>query len=206
MKNNLRLGRLAGVTIELNWSVLVIAVLITISAAGSILPAAAPGLSSAAYLTGGIIAAAALLGSILLHELGHALVARRHNVEVERISLWAFGGVAQLEGEATSPRAEAEISGIGPAISLALGALLFGFSTVLTGLPAAIFGWAGLINIALAVFNLIPGAPLDGGRLLHAWLWKRHGDRARATATAGNSGTRLPPKPASRRSEQACGE
>lgn len=188
MKNNLRLGRLAGVTIELNWSVLVIAVLITISAAGSILPAAAPGLSSAAYLTGGIIAAAALLGSILLHELGHALVARRHNVEVERISLWAFGGVAQLEGEATSPRAEAEISGIGPAISLALGALLFGFSTVLTGLPAAIFGWAGLINIVLAVFNLIPGAPLDGGRLLHAWLWKRHGDRARATATAGKAG------------------
>lgn len=134
------------------------------------------------------MAAAALLGSILLHELGHAVVARRHGVEVERISLWAFGGVAQLEGEAETPRGEAEIAGVGPGLSLLLGAGLFGISTVMTGLPAAVVGWAGLINIVLAVFNLIPGAPLDGGRLLHAWLWKRHGDRGRATQTAGKVG------------------
>ena len=188
MKRKLTLGRLAGVTIELNWSVLVIPLLITFSAAGGILPVAVPGLSGAAYLTGGIIAAAALLGSILLHELGHALVARRHGVEVERISLWAFGGLAQLEGEAGTPRAEAEIAGVGPAVSLILGAALSGAAFLLTGLPAAIVGWAGLINIVLAVFNLIPGAPLDGGRLLHAWLWNRHGDRDRATATAGRAG------------------
>lgn len=181
MRKNLTLGRLAGVTIELNWSVLVIASLITLSASGSLLPAAVPGLSGTAYLVGGLIAAAALLGSILLHELGHALVARRHGVQVDRISLWAFGGVAQLEGEAETPRAEAEIAGVGPAISLLLGAGLYGIATVMTGLPAAIVGWAGLINVVLALFNLIPGAPLDGGRLLHAWLWKRHGDRGRAT-------------------------
>lgn len=188
MRKNLTLGRLAGVTIELNWSVLVIASLITLSASGSLLPAAVPGLSGTAYLAGGLIAAAALLGSILLHELGHALVARRHGVQVDRISLWAFGGVAQLEGDAETPRAEAEIAGVGPAISLLLGAGFYGIATVMTGLPAAIVGWAGLINVVLALFNLIPGAPLDGGRLLHAWLWKRHGDRGRATQTAGKVG------------------
>ena len=188
MRSNLTLGRLAGVRIEINWSVLIIAALITLSVSGSLLPAAVPGLSGFSYLAGGLIATAALLGSILLHELGHALMARRHGVEVERISLWAFGGVAQLEGEAETPRAEAEIAGVGPAISLLLGAGLYGIALTLTGLPAAILGWAGLINIVLAVFNLIPGAPLDGGRLLHAWLWKRHGDRGRATQTAGKVG------------------
>jgi Zn-dependent protease len=71
---------------------------------------------------------------------------------------------------------------------LLLGAALYGIALTVTGLPAAILGWAGLINIVLAVFNLIPGAPLDGGRLLHAWLWKRHGDRGRATQTAGKVG------------------
>ncbi len=188
MRNNLSLGTLAGVRIEINWSVLVIAFLITLSASGGFLPAAVPGRSDAVYLVGGLIAAAALLGSVLLHELGHAVVARRHGVEVESIRLWAFGGVAQFEGEAEAPRAEAEIAGVGPGISLLLGAGLYGIATVLTGLPAAIVGWAGLINIVLAVFNLIPGAPLDGGRLLHAGLWKRHGDRERATQTAGKVG------------------
>ncbi len=188
MKNNLSLGRLAGVDIGMNWSVLVIALLITVSAAGGLLPAAVPGLSGAAYLTGGILAAAALLGSILLHELGHAVVARRHGVGVQSITLWAFGGIAQLEGEAETPRAEAEIAGVGPAISLVLGGILVGVASLLTGLPAAVVGWAGLINVVLAVFNLIPGAPLDGGRLLHAWLWSRHGNKARATATAGKAG------------------
>ncbi len=188
MRSNLTLGRLAGVRIEINWSVLIIAALITLSVSGSLLPAAVPGLSGFSYLAGGLIATAALLGSILLHELGHALMARRHGVEVERISLWAFGGVAQLEGEAETPRAEAEIAGVGPGISLLLGAALYGIALTVTGLPAAILGWAGLINIVLAVFNLIPGAPLDGGRLLHAWLWKRHGDRGRATQTAGKVG------------------
>ncbi len=77
---------------------------------------------------------------------------------------------------------------MGPAISLVLGGILLGIASMLTGLPAAVVGWAGLINIVLAIFNLIPGAPLDGGRLLHAWLWKRHGDKARATATAGKAG------------------
>lgn len=188
MKNSITLGRLAGVSVELNWTVLAIAALVTFSLAGGILPATAPGYGSGAYIAGGLIAAIGLLASILVHELGHAIVARRNNVEVERISLWAFGGVAQLNGEATTPKAEFQIAGVGPAISLVLGAVLFVPAAVLTGIGAAVVGWLATINIVLGVFNLIPGAPLDGGRLLRAWIWHRHGDRARAIRAASKAG------------------
>lgn len=188
MKNTIKLGKLAGVTVELNWTVLVIAALVTLSVAGGILPAAAPGYETTQYVVGGVAAALALLASILVHELGHAVIAQRNGVKVERISLWALGGVAQLEGEAKTPRAEFLIAGIGPAISLVLGLALIYPASVLGGLIGAVLGWLAGINIILAVFNLIPGAPLDGGRLLHAWLWKRHGSRSRATATATKAG------------------
>lgn len=188
MRTTIKHGKLAGVTVELNWTVLVIAALVTLSVAGGILPAAAPGYETTQYVVGGVVAALALLASILAHELGHAVVAQRNGVKVERISLWAFGGVAQLEGEAETARAEFLIAGIGPAISLALGLALIFPASVVGGLIGAVLGWLASINIILAVFNLIPGAPLDGGRLLHAWLWKRHGDRARATATATKAG------------------
>lgn len=188
MKNSITLGRLAGVSVELNWTVLVIAGLVTFTLAGGILPATAPGLESGTYIAGGLIAAVGLLASILVHELGHAIVARRNNVEVERISLWAFGGVAQLNGEATTPKAEFQIAGVGPAISLIVGAILLVPAAFLTGIGGAVVGWLGMINIVLGVFNLIPGAPLDGGRLLRAWIWHRHGDRARALKTASKAG------------------
>jgi Zn-dependent protease len=188
MRNNITLGRLAGVSVEVNWTVLIIAAIVTFSVAGGFLPATAPGYAPGIYLAAGMLTAGALLISVLLHELGHAVVARRHGVRVERISLWAFGGVAQLEGEVPDPAAEFRIAGIGPAISLVLGLALLGVSTATAGLVGAVVVWVGAINVALAVFNLIPGAPLDGGRLLHAWLWKRHGDRNRATNTAGRAG------------------
>ncbi len=188
MNNSIKLGRLAGVAVELNWTVLAIAALVTFSVAGGILPAAAPGYETTTYVLGGVIAAAGLLASILAHELGHALVARRNGVAVKRISLWAFGGVAQLDGEAATPRAEFKIAGVGPAISLLLGFALFLPAAALSGIAGAVLGWLASINVILAVFNLIPGAPLDGGRLLHAWLWNRHGDKARATASATKAG------------------
>lgn len=188
MKNSFSLGRLAGISVELNWTVLAIAALVTFTLAGGILPATAPGYESGTYIAGGLIAAVGLLASILVHELGHAIVARRNNVEVERISLWAFGGVAQLKGEAATPRAEFKIAGVGPAISLVLGAVLLAPAAILTGIGGAVVGWLASINIILGVFNLIPGAPLDGGRLLRAWIWHRHGDRARALKTASKAG------------------
>ncbi len=188
MNNNITLGRLAGIKVDVNWTVLVIAVLVTLSVAGGILPAAAPGYGTTAYVIGGAVASLALLASILFHELAHAVVARRNGVQVQRITLWAFGGVAQLSGDPTDPRAEFKIAGVGPAVSLLLGLALLVPAAAVPGIGGALLGWLATINVILAVFNLIPGAPLDGGRLLHAWLWHRHGDRARATAAATRAG------------------
>lgn len=190
MRSTFSLGRIGGVKVGINWSVLVIAGLITLSLAGGILPAAVEGRSSTEYLIGGVIGAIGLLGSILAHELGHALMGKRLGLEVESITLWLFGGLAQLEGELPSARVEAKVAGIGPAISLFVGvvgvgaAFLFGTSTM-TGV---LFGWLGLVNLVLALFNLLPGAPLDGGRLLHAFVWGRTGDRLRATRSASKAG------------------
>lgn len=190
MRSTFTLGRIGGIKVGINWSVLVIAGLITLSLAGGILPSMVEGRSDAEYLVGGLIGAAGLLASILAHEIGHALMGRRHGLRVESITLWLFGGLAQLEGELPSARVEAKVAGIGPAISLFAGvvgigaAFLFGTSN----LVGALFGWLGVINLVLAVFNLLPGAPLDGGRLLHAAVWARTGDRHRATRTASKAG------------------
>jgi Zn-dependent protease len=148
------------------------------------------GRSDTEYLIGGIVGAFGLLGSILAHELGHALMGRRHGLKVDSITLWLFGGLAQLEGELPNARVEAKVAGIGPAISLFVGVVGVGSAFLLgTGtLTGALLGWLGLVNVVLAVFNLLPGAPLDGGRLLHAFIWARTGDRHRATRSASTAG------------------
>lgn len=190
MRSTFTLGRIGGVKVGVSWTVLVIAGLITLSLAGGILPAAVEGRSDTEYLIGGLVGAAGLLISILAHELGHALMGRRHGLRVDSITLWLFGGLAQLDGELPSARVEAKVAGIGPAISLFVGvvgigaAFLLGTSTMV----GALVGWLGLVNIVLAVFNLLPGAPLDGGRLLHAFVWSRTGDRHRATRSASTAG------------------
>ncbi|MGI9627445.1 MAG: site-2 protease family protein [Longimicrobiales bacterium] len=190
MRSTFSLGRIGGVKVGINWTVLVIAGLITLSLAGGILPAMVEGRSDAEYLIGGIAGAFGLLGSILAHELGHALMGRRHGLKVDSITLWLFGGLAQLEGELPSARVEAKVAGIGPAISLFVGVVGVGAAFLLgTGtLAGALLGWLGLVNVVLAVFNLLPGAPLDGGRLLHAFIWGRTGDRHRATRSASTAG------------------
>ena len=190
MRATFTLGRIGGIKVGINWSVLVIAGLITLSLASGILPATVEGRSDVEYLIGGIVGALGLLGSILAHELGHAFMGRRHGLQVDSITLWLFGGLAQLEGELPNARVEAKVAGIGPAISLFAGivgigaAFLFGTTTM----AGALFGWLGLVNLVLAVFNLLPGAPLDGGRLLHAFVWFRTGDRHRATRSASKAG------------------
>jgi Zn-dependent protease/CBS domain-containing protein len=120
-------------------------------------------------------------------------VALRNDLRVQGIVLWLFGGVAKLEGEARTPGAELRIAGVGPLVSLVLG-LLFGSATLLTnaagveGLPIGVLAWLGFLNIVLAVFNLVPAAPLDGGRILRALLWRWRGDRTRAAVTASRAG------------------
>jgi Zn-dependent protease len=193
MTASLRFGRIAGIPVGASWSALLIAALIAWSLAGRLLPVQAPGLTPAAYWLAGAAGAALFLGSLLAHEIGHALVARRAGLRVRAITLWLLGGVAQLEDEPASPRDELRIAIVGPAVSLALAAG-FGLAAAtvsVAGGPAvavAVAVWLAVANLALALFNLLPAAPLDGGRVLRGLLWRRHGSRVRASVTATRAG------------------
>ena len=193
MRDSIRLGRIAGIKVGLSWTVLLVAGLITLTLANSILPIAAPGFSDAAYWVVGILTAGGFLASILLHELGHSVVAEREGVRVDGITLWLLGGVARLRGEPQTPGAELRIAAAGPAVSVALAVGLFaaGWALSAFGLSSLLVAgviWLGLINGVLALFNLLPFAPLDGGRITKALLWRRHGDRDRATITTAVAG------------------
>jgi Zn-dependent protease/predicted transcriptional regulator len=188
-----RLGRLAGIDIGVNWSVLIIFALLAWSLSASRFPTVYPGNPVWAYVAAGLCAAVVFLFGLLAHELAHAIVARRNGVAVEGITLWMFGGVARLRGEAPSPGAELRIAGVGPLVSLLLG-IVFGAVTFALaaaghhGLVLGTLGWLAGINVVLAVFNVLPAAPLDGGRLLRAALWKWRGDRTWAAVASARAG------------------
>lgn len=192
-RSSIRLGRIFGIPVGLDWSLLLIAGLLTLSLAGDQLPSEFPGEPTASYWVVGLVAAGLFFASVLAHELAHSLVARRHGVQVEGITLWMLGGVARLGGESPTAGAEFRIASAGPATSIALAAL-FGLSAFVVsalgapGLVGSALGWLALINGILVLFNLIPAAPLDGGRILSSVLWFRHGDRHRAAATAARVG------------------
>jgi Zn-dependent protease len=193
MTPTLRFGRIAGIPVGASWSAVLIALLIAWSLAGQLLPAQVPGLGPAAYWLAGAAGAGLFLGSLLAHELGHAVVARRAGLRVNGITLWLLGGVAQLEDEPASPGDELKVATVGPAVSLALAA---GFGLAAFGLGAlggpaiavAVAVSLAVSNTVLALFNLLPAAPLDGGRVLRGLLWRRHGNRVRAAVTATRAG------------------
>lgn len=196
MSDSLRLGRFRGISIGLHWSVAIFAAFISWNLARIYFPAFAPGHSGGTYLAAGLIAATLLAGSILAHELGHALVAIRHGIGINGITLWLMGGVARLESEARTPRHAFEIAAAGPAVSFAVAlgsAVAAGFSSFigLGALVTATLGYLALVNVGLGVFNLIPALPLDGGRILHAWKWHKGGDREVATVDAAKIGRLL---------------
>jgi Zn-dependent protease/CBS domain-containing protein len=189
MDGNLTIGRFGGVEVRLHWSLLAVFALIVWSLADGVFRSQNPGLSDGTYLAMAIVAALLFLVSILLHELGHSWVARRGGIEVDSITLWLFGGVAELKGQFTSAGREFQVAVIGPLISIGLGVLFV--LIALAGLPSAVDGvaaWLGYINLILAAFNLLPASPLDGGRVLHAALWRARGDFAWATRIASEIG------------------
>ncbi|TMC67026.1 MAG: CBS domain-containing protein [Chloroflexota bacterium] len=193
MNENLSLGRIAGIHVGLNWSLLVVAALIAWSIATGILPAAAPGQTATAYWTAGLVSAFVYLASLLAHELAHSIVATRRGVKVEGITLWLFGGVSRFSTESSSPGAQALITFVGPLTSLLLGALFLLVSIAVggganPGLVPASLAWLGYINLLLGVFNLLPAFPLDGGRILQSLIWLRTHDRLRATRIAARIG------------------
>lgn len=196
MRASLRLGTFAGIKVGIHWSIGLIAVLLTISLAGTILPATAAGYSSAVYLIAALAATVLFMGSIVAHELGHSVVAERNDVRVRGITLFALGGVATLESEPESPGVAARIALAGPAVSVAVGAASLAAAALLgaVGLPAIVGAallWLGIVNVVLAVFNMLPALPLDGGRVLQAALWRRSGDQHQATISAATIGRYL---------------
>jgi Zn-dependent protease len=189
MAGNFTIGRFGGVEVRLNWSLIAVFALITWSLAEGVLPSQNPGLSHGTYIAMAIVAALLFLASILLHELGHSWVARREGIEVDSVTLWLFGGVSQLKGRFTSAGAEFRVAVSGPLVSIVLGALFV--LIAVAQLPSSVDGvaaWLGYINLILAVFNLLPASPLDGGRVLHAALWRAKGDFAWATRVASEIG------------------
>jgi Zn-dependent protease len=178
---SLQLGIVSGISVKVHWSVALIAMLLGVSLAQAI------GVVAAA------IAVVAFMASILVHEFAHALTARRFGVGTESIQLWALGGVARLDRESPSARAEGWIAAAGPIASIGIALASMGGWWLLDGADSgssyvAVLGWLGVINALLAVFNLLPGAPLDGGRIVKAVRWAIHGDRHRAAREAGRAG------------------
>ena len=186
MNDTFTLGRIAGIRVGVNWSWLVVFALIVWTLSESIFPRMNGGLSDGTYLGMAIAAALLFFISLLMHEYGHALVARREGMEIDGITLWLFGGVARFKGMFPSAGAEFRIAIAGPIVSLALGVLFVLFAW-LAPAPEAVDGvaaWLGYINLTLLVFNLLPALPLDGGRVLRSALWAARDDFAWATRIA----------------------
>jgi Zn-dependent protease len=188
--SSFELGRIAGIRVGAHWSLLVVFALIVWSLASAVFPDQNEGLGDGTYLAMAIVAALLFFASILLHELGHAIQARRDGMEIEGITLWLFGGVAQFRGAFPSAGAEFRIAIAGPIVTLALG-ILFMAIAWLTKMSEEIDGvaaWLGYINLTLLVFNLLPALPLDGGRVLRAALWGARDNFRWATRVAGQIG------------------
>ncbi|MGH9884703.1 MAG: M50 family metallopeptidase [bacterium] len=184
-----RIGRISGIDIAIDQSWLLIFFLISISIAAQLATSNADSSAPARWLTA-VAVACAFFASIVLHELGHSFVAQAFGIRVRSITLFLFGGVAQIEREPRKPIHEIAIALAGPAVSFALG----GAFTALAGLrddaslASAALGWLGRVNLALGLFNLAPGFPLDGGRVLRGVVWAMTGSFQRATRVAAASG------------------
>jgi Zn-dependent protease/CBS domain-containing protein len=154
-------------------------------------PRVLPDVTVAAHWIGALIAALLLFVSVFLHELSHSLVALRYGIPVSGITLHIFGGVSEMEREPDHPGAEMAIAVAGPLTSFGVAALcaLLGPLTPTESITAAIARYLAFVNVAVGIFNLVPGFPLDGGRVLRALLWKVKGDLAAATRAASRVGT-----------------
>ncbi len=185
MRATLRLGRVRGIDLGAHWSVLVIGGLLAFGLSGGVVD----GVLWAVVVPTVLL----FLGSLLAHELGHSLVAQHYGMRVRGITLWMLGGVAQLEGRMPTAGAEFRIAVAGPAVSYALAVAFFGVAAFsgAADAPAIVgqaFEWLGFVNIVLGTFNLIPAAPLDGGRILASAVWAATGDRTRAEVVATRVG------------------
>lgn len=189
----LRIARIAEIDVRLHWTWAVAALLYALLLAGNVFPAEVGGLPSGAYLAMGVITALLFFVSLLLHELGHALQARREGLPTAGITLWMLGGMAESAADFPGPGVEARVALAGPAVSAVLGAALVVLGR-LGGLPdevTVVLEWLGWTNLLLLAFNLLPAFPMDGGRLVRAFLWQSTGSRLTATRAAARGSQAL---------------
>ena len=190
MKGSLRLGHIAGIEIGIHYTWLLAFILITWSLAQHVFPQAYLGTPASYWITG-VLAALLLFVSVLLHELAHSLVAQARGLHVGSITLFIFGGVSNIEEEPEKPAVEFTMAIVGPLTSLVLAGIFFGVFKVVestNGPLAAMLLYLAMINALLAAFNLLPGFPLDGGRMLRSILWGTTGDLRKATNIAALAG------------------
>jgi Zn-dependent protease len=189
-RHTIPLGRIFGIVIDLDYTWFLVFVLLTWMLAVSYFPSEFKEWNTAEYWVMGALTAVMFFVSVLLHELGHSVVAMRYKVQVPRITLFIFGGVSQIAGEAPSASAEVWIAIAGPVVSFALAALFALLQLLVTSISPllAMAKYLALINGTLALFNLIPGFPLDGGRILRAIIWGVSHNFRKATLIAANTG------------------
>ncbi len=192
--NSVTLFELFGLKVRVNISWAFIAILLAWSLSQGYFPSVYEGLPRLTYWWMGVVGVLGLFISILIHEIAHSLVARHYGMTVKSITLWLLGGVAELADEPPSPRVEFEMAIAGPIASLVLAILFYAASLGLAGLEsygqlAAVAFYLALANGVIAVFNLIPAFPMDGGRVLRAWLWHVKGDARHATRSAATVGS-----------------
>lgn len=187
---NFVIGHVWGIPIQINTSTFFILLLITWSLAGGILPDAYPEMPEIGRWLTALLTALLFLASILFHELAHAWEARRNGVPVQSITLYIFGGIAQLGGKPKSAAAEFRVAAIGPLSSLVLSGLFLGINQLYgdRGYLGASSQWLGNINLILALFNLLPGYPLDGGRVLESIVWGVTGKQETGVRVASTAG------------------
>ncbi len=183
--------RLFGIEIRLDYSWFIVFGLVLWTLSAGYFPQTFPGQSTAVYWVMGAVSALLLFGSVLAHELSHAVVARTEGMPVPRITLFIFGGMAHMVREPSGPMPEFRIAAAGPIMSFFLAGVFLGASWLTresSQIVGRTFFYLGLANFILAVFNLVPGFPLDGGRVLRAWLWHRWNDLRRATRVVARIG------------------
>ncbi len=188
-----RLGRVFGIPLEVNASWIAVFALIAGSLSFGYFPSEYPGRSVSVDLASGVLTALLFFASIIAHELSHSVVARAGGIRIEKVTLFLFGGVAQMQEEPRTPGREFVMAIAGPAMSLVLSAAFAGMAVLLAsaGLSDVLWGpleYLAVINLSVAVFNLLPGFPLDGGRVLRSLLWKLTGDLLKATRWASRAG------------------
>jgi Zn-dependent protease/predicted transcriptional regulator len=205
MRGGIHLGHIAGIGINIDWSLLIIFLLILLSLGQGVFPTWHPDWPPETIWTTAFTAAILFFVSILLHELSHAIVGRANGIRVNRITLFMFGGMAEMENEPPSWKAEFSMAIVGPITSVIIGVACLWLGQMLAGplavdpenpqhtfahlgAPSTLLFWLGSINILLAIFNMVPGFPLDGGRVLRSFLWGISGSRIKATHWASGAG------------------